>query len=109
MSNKVKLTLSIDRETVEKVKEKTKRLGTSLSKIVENFLKFYSNPAVYCFTCGEKFEVSDVEICPKCGWFKCPYCGACGCDLSDEARVVAFQMRKVYEDLLLRNLKMGVK
>jgi len=99
--NKVKLTLSINQDVINEAKQKTRKLGVSISKIVENFLKFYTHPTVYCFSCGEEFEVEKTETCPKCGWFICPHCGACGCNLDNDARKVAYQMRRVYEDLLI--------
>jgi len=102
---KVKLTLSLESEVVERAKAKASSLGVSLSKIVEDFLSFYSNPYVYCFACGVRFDVSEGEVCPSCGWLKCPSCGACRCGLGDEAAVVAFRLRKVYEDLLHGRLK----
>ncbi len=102
---RVKLTLSLDREVVENAKAKASLYGVSLSRIVEDFLRFYFNPYVYCFTCGVRFAVSEGEVCPSCGWLKCPSCGACRCSLGDEAAVVAFRLRKVYEDLLHGRLK----
>ncbi len=102
---RVKLTLSLDGEVVERAKAKAAISGVPLSRIVEDFLSFYSNPYVYCFTCGVRFSVSEGEICPSCGWLKCPSCGACRCGLNEEAAVVAYRLRKVYEDLLHGRLK----
>ena len=104
VNNKVKLTLSVDEEVVKEAKERAKKMGVSLSRLVENFLTFYVKPTVYCFSCGKKFAVWEAEVCPKCGWFKCPHCGACGRDLGEEARKVAFEMRRVYDELLLGGL-----
>ena len=98
---KKKLTLSIDGDVIEAVKKKANEKGLSLSKLVENFFRFYLNPNVYCFVCGEKFGVEHSKVCPKCGWYICPHCGSCGCKLDENSRKVAFQMRRVYEDLLL--------
>jgi len=102
---KVKVTLSLDRDIVKRAKAKASLSGISLSKIVEDFLNFYSNPYVYCFSCGVRFAVSEGEVCPSCGWLKCPSCGACRCNLGDEAAIVAYRLRKVYEDLLHGRLK----
>ncbi len=96
---KRKLTLTIEGETVEKAKEKAKASGISLSKIVENVLSYYADPAVYCFKCGHKFHVSESNICPRCGWYKCPKCGACACQLGEEGVRVAFYMRKTLMDI----------
>ncbi len=102
---RAKLTVSVDREVLEKAKEMAKVRNIPLSRLIDCFLKFIADPEVYCFKCGEKFHVNDAKICPKCGWMICPECKACGCKLSDDAVSVAFHMRRVYEDLLLGRLK----
>ena len=71
-----------------------------MSRLVEKYFDFLTKREVYCFECGKKFSAKDTKTCPKCGWMKCPECGACGCELSDEVKSAAFQMRKVYEDLI---------
>ncbi len=102
---KTKLTLTVDPEIIAQAKKKAKNRGTSISRLVENFLRFYIKPTVHCFNCGQKFDVTEAEVCPKCGWFKCPHCGACGCNLSEEARKVAYEMKKVYDELLLTDIR----
>lgn len=86
------------------VYEEAKRLfeekNIRLSRIIENFLKFFINPWIYCFTCGERFNVNETELCPKCGWLVCPKCKACRCGLNEDIAVAVFHMRRVYEDLL---------
>jgi hypothetical protein len=37
-----------------------------------------------CWHCGELFVKKD--YCQECGYFKCPKCFKCGCDLSPETR-----------------------
>lgn len=33
-----------------------------------------------CLACGYEFQLGEhVEYCIKCGWFRCPKCGSCGC------------------------------
>lgn len=96
---KKKLTLTIEKKILEKAKEKARSSGLSLSKIVENALSYYIDPTVYCFKCGYKFKVSESEICPRCGWYKCPKCGACACQLGEEGAKVAFYMRKTLVDI----------
>lgn len=41
----------------------------------------------YCFSCGQKFPLENIEWCPICGWARCPLCGCCACMLSDEAQM----------------------
>jgi len=102
---RVKLTLTIDNNVLSEAKEIAKEKGIPLSRIVENYLKFFSNPTVYCFNCGYKFSVKDAKVCPKCGWLICPNCGACRCSIPDEVAKAVFYMRKVYEDLLYGRIK----
>jgi len=102
---KSKLTLSINTQTLQKAKKTAQQHATTLSKLVENFLDFYSDPWLYCFTCGKKFRASQAEVCPKCGWLICPHCGSCRCSLDDQTAASIYHMRKVYEDLLQRRLK----
>ena len=84
----------------DRAKEVAMKKRASLSGIIENFLAFLVRPYVYCFKCGERFESNEATICFKCGWMKCPKCGACGCGISEETARAIFEMRKVYEDLL---------
>jgi len=39
--------------------------------------KWCKNTKWYCHNCGKYFEPE--ELCLRCRWFICPYCGACGC------------------------------
>lgn len=103
---KTKLTLSIDGEVLEKAKKVSQIRGIPLSRLVENFLEWFSDPKVYCFRCGKEFRVSKAEVCPKCGWLKCPYCEACRCTLSEEVAESIFYLRKTFEDLLGGRLKL---
>ena len=102
---KTKLTLTVDRNVLRKAKDVASKRRIPVSRLVENFLGFLAKPEVYCFKCGERFCVLDAEVCPRCGWFKCLRCGACGCGLSEETIIAVFQMRKVYEELLGGRLK----
>ena len=97
---KGKLTLSIDRA----IRDNTKRLAYQkripLSRLVEKYLDFFSNPIFYCFKCGVKFSSTQAELCLKCGWMVCPDCSRCRCGLNEEVVIALFHMRRVYEDLL---------
>lgn len=97
---KVKLTLTVDETILDKAKRAAFERRIPLSRLVENFLKFVADPEVYCFKCGKRFNALEAEICPKCGWLKCPECGVCRCGLSEETAIAVFQMRRVYEELL---------
>ena len=37
-----------------------------------------------CWFCGKRF--TKAEYCPDCDLYRCPSCGKCGCNLSEEAR-----------------------
>lgn len=100
-AHRVKLTITINSEILETAKKEAKSKNLPLSRAIENFLKFFVDPEVYCFVCGEKFKVKKAEMCSRCGWLVCPKCGACRCKLGDEAASAVFYMRKVYEDLLV--------
>jgi len=102
---RTKLTITINRELLENVKEKAHKKGLTLSKLIENFLDFYVNPKLYCFKCGRDFRAGETEICSKCGWLICPHCGACRCNLSDDVASAVYHMRRVYEDLLIGKVK----
>lgn len=105
--SKVKLTLSIEEEILNRSKEVSDEKHIPLSRLIENFLRFFNEPHVYCFKCGEKFDSDAAELCPKCGWMKCPNCRVCRCGLDDETAVAVFHMRRVYEDLLVGRVKEG--
>ena len=99
-NKKTKLTITVDEDVVEEAKRISDEKHIPLSRAIENFLKFFTKPEVYCFKCGDKFDVTKTDVCPKCGWLICPKCKACRCKLSDEIAAAVFHMRKVYEDLL---------
>ena len=102
---KVKLTVTIDKEILDRAKKVSEEKHVPLSGAIENFLEFFTNPSVYCFKCGKKFTSKDAKVCTKCGWMICPHCNACGCGLSEETLRVAFYMRRTYEDLLIGRVK----
>ena len=86
---RTKLTLTVDPDVLAEAKAKAQSQHTSISGLVENFLQFYSEARLYCFSCGVALDVTEQETCAKCG-----------CDLGDEARQAVFHMRRVYEELL---------
>ncbi|MHA1833948.1 MAG: DUF6364 family protein [Candidatus Baldrarchaeia archaeon] len=98
---KEKLTTTIDKQILEKAKRICEEKHLSIAGILENFLNFFTDPWVYCFSCGEKFYVRQGELCAVCGWIKCPKCGACRCMLEEKTAAAVFHMRRVYEDLLI--------
>ena len=103
--SKLRLTLTIDRDVLNKAKKAAEKKHIPLSRLIENFLDFFSEPYVYCFKCGEKFSSVEADLCAKCGWMKCPKCGVCRCDLEEDTAVAIFHMRRVYEDLLAGRIK----
>jgi len=107
MDSKVRATFSLDK----KVKEDSKRVASErrkpLSGIIENFLKFFVNPEVYCFKCGFKFALAQAKLCLNCGWMRCPKCNVCRCQLNEETTTAVFNMRRVYEDLLSTGFKVS--
>jgi len=105
MGRKVKLTITVDEEVLNLAKNVSELKNIPLSRLIENYLRFLSKPEFYCFKCGAKFSVDEVEVCPKCGWMKCPNCNACRCVLSEETAIAVFHMRRVYEDLLCGRIK----
>ena len=104
-SQKARVTLTIDQQVLEKAKKIAEEKHIPISGLVEKFLDFFGEPLVYCFKCGEKFASSDSELCPKCGWMKCPECGVCTCELDEDVAIAVFHMRRVYEDLLSGRVK----
>jgi hypothetical protein len=39
------------------------------------------SPVYYkCWNCHSEFRAAEQELCHKCHWFICPYCGECGCN-----------------------------
>ena len=97
---KSRLTVTIDSTVLQEAKKHAREKNIPMSRLVENFLRFFSNPTVYCFQCGEEFSSSESELCPKCGWMTCPSCSKCRCELDEGVAVAVFHMRKVYEDLV---------
>jgi len=102
---RVRQAITIEEDILKKAKEEARKKGIPLSRLIENFLRFFIEPKVYCFKCGEKFSSVEAELCPKCGWMICPKCGACRCVLGDEAATAVFHMRRLYEDLLVGRVK----
>jgi len=102
---KTKLTISVDKKLLQEAKAEADKKHIPISGLIENFLEFFVRPYVYCFKCGEEFVSTDAKVCPKCGWLMCSKCKACRCALSEEGAVVAYHMRKVYEQLLGGRLK----
>jgi hypothetical protein len=101
---KTRVTLSIDPEILKKAKSKAGEERLHLSNLVENYLDFFVDPYVYCFHCGEQFQLESGEECPVCTFAKCPHCEKCRCDEASNDEVM-YHMRKVYEDLLKRRIK----
>jgi len=104
-SRKTKLTITVDKDALSDAKKESERKRIPISRLIENFLKFFAKPEVYCFKCGERFSSIEAELCPKCGWMICPKCKVCRCGLSEETAVAVFHMRRVYEDLLSGRVK----
>jgi len=104
-SSKTKLTLTVDKNIVERAKKVAEQKRIPISRLIENFLDFFAKPEVYCFKCGEKFNSVKSELCPKCGWMICPNCKVCRCGLDEDTAVAIFHMRRVYEDLLAGRVK----
>jgi len=100
-----KLTLTIDKQVIQKAKKAADEKRIPLSRLIENFLEFFTNPTVYCFKCGEEFDSTKSRLCPKCGWMVCPKCKTCRCGLNEETAVAVFHMRRVYENLLAGRVK----
>lgn len=105
VAKKTKLTLNVDRAVLKEAKKVSQTRNIPVSRLVETYLKFLSDPMVWCFKCGEGFEASKTDVCAKCSYLICPKCKACGCKLGEETSVAVFHMRKVYEHLLGGRLK----
>lgn len=104
-SQKIKLTISINHSILKNAKKASSKRNIPISRLVENYLRWFANPSVYCFSCGEKILVANSKICPKCGWLVCPKCKACRCILSEEIASALFHMRKTFEELLGGRIK----
>ena len=102
---KTRLTVTVDEGILNKAKEEAGRKRIPVSRLIENFLKFFAKPEVYCFKCGVRFGSVDAQLCPKCGWMICPECKACRCGLSEETAIAVFHMRRIYEELLAGRVK----
>ena len=100
-----KLTLTISKDVKQKATKVAEEKGIPLSRLIENFLNFFTNPTVYCFKCGEEFDSNHSNLCPKCGWIICPKCKTCRCGLDEGTAVAVFHMRRVYENLLAGRVK----
>ena len=100
MISKTKLTLSINVKVRDDAQTVVDELNLTLSGLVENFLKFIIKPHIWCFKCGEKFCILNVDTCSKCGYPICNQCSACRCRLSDETAVAVFHTSKKYHELL---------
>ena len=102
---KIKLTITIDKNILNSAKKVADQKHIPISRLIENFLKFFTDPWLYCFKCGEKFVSEEAKLCPKCGWLVCPKCGVCRCSLDEGTAVAVFHMRRVYEELLSGRVK----
>ena len=102
---KTKLTLTIDEDILIATKNAANKKGVSLSHLVEVFFQFFSEPNLFCFSCGVEFITRTSEECAACGWLKCPECDSCRCNLSEEVAISLYRMRKVYEQLLAGRVK----
>ena len=71
MVGKTKLTLSINEKVRNDAQAVVDERNLTLSRLVENFLKFIIKPNIWCFKCGEKFCIQDVDNCPKCSYLIC--------------------------------------
>jgi hypothetical protein len=104
-SSKGKLTLSIDKSILKDVKNVCENKNIPISRMVETYLRFVSDPNLWCFRCGEEFASSKAQVCPKCSYIICTKCRACGCKLDKETSIAVFHMRRVYEHLLGGRIK----
>jgi len=105
MHSKARLNITVNKSVLDEAKKAAERKNVTISRAVENFLRFFAKPEVYCFKCGEKFSSEEAKLCPKCGWMICPECGVCRCNLSEDVAIAVFHMRRVYEDLLAGRVK----
>ena len=102
---KARLNITVDKDVLHKTRIVAREKHIPISRLVENFLRFFIDPGVYCFKCGEKFNSTKAKLCAKCGWMICPKCSVCRCGLNEETAIAVFHMRKVYEDLLTGRVK----
>ena len=104
-SAKTKLTLNISKSVLQDAKKESRRRNIPMSRMVETFLSFVSDPSLWCFKCGKEFTVTKSEDCPKCGYLICISCKSCGCKIDKECSIAIYHMRRVYEHLLGGRLK----
>jgi len=64
---KIKLTVTADKDVLERAKKISGEKHILLSGAIEKFLEFFTTPKVYRFKCGERFSSTESEVCPKCG------------------------------------------
>jgi len=103
--NKDRFTFTIDASLSRKFKEICDERHLKYSGVLENFVRFFVNPSLYCFGCGNQFNVEGADVCTKCGWMVCTHCGICGCGLNEGVVEAIFHMRRTYEDLLMGRIK----
>ena len=54
------------------------------------------NEIHHCFVCGEPFYPRNGQICESCDWLKCPNCGQCLCNLSEETKTAISSLFHTY-------------
>ncbi|MEM3085789.1 MAG: DUF6364 family protein [Halobacteria archaeon] len=96
---KAKLTLTVDPKALARAKRASRARRIPLSRLVEGFLDWASDPRLHCFACSAPFGASRGRTCAKCGWLSCPSCGGCGCALPKEALAGLHSLRKTLEEL----------
>jgi len=104
-NSKAKLTITVNKEVLSEAKKVANERRIPISMVVENFLKFFDDPWVYCFKCGERFSVLDAKRCLECGWMICPKCGVCKAGISEETAIGVLNTIGSLEDLLAGRMK----
>jgi len=87
--------IAVDKKVLKGSKLISKNKGISLSRAIENFLRFFSDSWVCCFKYGEKFGANKGNVCPKCGLSICPQCEAYRCSLDEKVVVQIFLHERV--------------
>ena len=105
VAKRIKLTLSVNESVLKTARKVAEAKNMPLSRMVETYFKFISDPLVWCFKCGNEFKASQAKVCPKCSYLVCPKSESCGFSLEDDTANAVFQMRKVYEHLFGGRLK----
>lgn len=54
------------------------------------------NETHFCFACGVPFNPREGAICDVCDWLKCPSCGQCLCELSQETKTAIDSLFHTY-------------